>query len=236
MPRAARSADQGMTGGKMNSVEMLDQVAEIIAGLPNRKAQGEDSVPNEILKAGGKLVCLQLAHLCSKANESAAVPLSWKGGLMVTLPKVGDLRDCSDHTAVQTASCVKRVFFGSFLRHYARADHHGGDKGRGTEIVSLTARVLMRRFSPMGKSFAVLFVDARIAFYPLLQEQVLGAVDQESAVNNVLENISDIFSDVLAQAARHRAVERHELGTALQAAGLGDHFIRVLVDWQLDFV
>ena len=27
------------------------------------------------------------------------------------------------------------------------------------------------------------------------------------------------------------AVERHELGTALQAAGLGDHFIRVLVSW-----
>ena len=47
----------------------------------------------------------------------------------------------------------------------------------------------------------------------------------------MLENISSFFSDVLAQAARHSAVERHELGTALQAAGLEDHFIRVLVDW-----
>ena len=47
----------------------------------------------------------------------------------------------------------------------------------------------------------------------------------------MLEKISDLFPDVLAQAAKHRAVERHELGTALQAAGLGDHFIRVLVNW-----
>ena len=90
----------------------------------------------------------------------------------------------------------------------------------------------MRRFSKIGKSFAVLFVDARSAFYSLLLEQVLlGAADQESALNKVLEKISDLFPDVLAQAAKHRAVERHELGTVVQAAGLGDHFIRVLVNW-----
>ena len=151
-----RAAEQGMTAGNMSSVEMLDQVAEVIAGLPNRKAQGEDSVPNETLKAGGEPMCLQWAQLCSKANELA---------------------------------------------------------------------------EKIGKSFSVLFVDARRAFYSLLLEQVLGAVDQESALNKVLEKISDMFPDVLAQAAKHRAVERHELGTALQTAGVGDHFIRVLVNW-----
>ena len=89
----------------------------------------------------------------------------------------------------------------------------------------------MRRFSKIGKSFAVLFVGARSAFYSLLLEQVLGAADQESALNNVLEKTSAMFPDVLVQAARHRAVERHELGIALQAPGLGDHFFRVLVSW-----
>ena len=70
-----------------------------------------------------------------------------------------------------------------------------------------------------------------VPFCSLLQEQVVGAVDRESALNNVVEKISAFFPDVLAQAARHRAAERHELGTALQAAGSGDHFIRVLVNW-----
>ena len=60
----------------------------------------------------------------------------------------------------------------------------------------------MRRFSQIGKSFVVLFVDARSAFYSLFQEQVLGAVDQEGALNNVLEKISTIFPNVLAQAGR----------------------------------
>ena len=59
-----------------------------------------------------------------------------------------------------------------FFEKYARADQHGGVQERGTEIASLTARVLMRRFSKIGKSFAVLFVDARSAFYSLLLEQV----------------------------------------------------------------
>ena len=173
-------AKQGVTAGNMSSAEMLDQVAEIVAGLPNRKAQREDSVPNEILKAGGQPVCLQVAQLCSGANELAAVPLTWKGGLMVTIPKAGDLRDCSNHRAVQTASCMGKVYSKVLRRwlvplfdKYARADQHGGVKGRGTEIASLTARVIMRRFSKIGKSFAVLFVDARSAFYSLLLEQVL---------------------------------------------------------------
>ena len=45
------------------------------------------------------------------------------------------------------------------------------------------------------------------------------------------KRIFAIFANVLAQAARHRAAERHELGTALQAAGVEDHLIRVLVNW-----
>ena len=57
-----------MTAGNMSSVEMLDQVAEVIAGLPNRKAQGEDSVPNEILKAGGPPVCM-VFQVCKMPSE-----------------------------------------------------------------------------------------------------------------------------------------------------------------------
>ena len=101
--------DQSVTAGEVRSLKMVDEVAEVIAGLPKRKAQGEDSVPNKILKAGGQPVCLQLARLCSKANESAAVPLTWKGGLIVTKPRTGGLRRCSNHRAIQTASCMGKV-------------------------------------------------------------------------------------------------------------------------------
>ena len=120
-----------------------------------------------------------------------------------------------------------------FFEKFARSDQHGGVKGRGTETASLTARVLVRRFSKIGKSFAVLFVDARSAFYSLFLEQVLGATDQESALNNVLQKISDLFPDVLAQAAKHRAVERHELGT--QHSRLQGWCVGQLASSQLDF-
>ena len=82
---------------------------------------------------------------------------------MVTIPKAGDPRQCSNHRAVQTASGVGKVYskilrrsLVTFFENYARADQHGGVKGRGTEIASLPARVLMRRFSQIGKSFAML--------------------------------------------------------------------------------
>ena len=128
----------------------------------------------------------------------------------------GSTRLLQSQDCPKTASCVGKVYskvlrrsLVPFFEKYARSDQHGGVKGRGTEIASLTAQVLMRRFSKIGKSFAVLFVDARSALYSLLLEHVLGAADQESALNKVLEKIYDLFPDVLAQAAKHRAVERH---------------------------
>ena len=45
--RIERVAEQGITAGNMSSVDFLDQVAEVVAEVPNRKAQGEDFVPNE---------------------------------------------------------------------------------------------------------------------------------------------------------------------------------------------
>ena len=174
------AVDQSVTAGEVHSLKMMDEVAEVIAGLPNRKAQGEDSVPNKILKAGGQLLCLQRVRLCCNANESAAVPLTWKGGLIVTIPKTGGLRQCSNQRAIQTASCMGKVCskvlrrsLATFFEKYARPDQHGGVKGRGTGMASLT----VRRSSQIGKTFAVLFVDAHSAFRSLLQEQVLGAVD-----------------------------------------------------------
>ena len=116
------AAERVMTAGNMSSGEILDQVTEVIAELPNRKAQGEDSIPNEILKAGGQPVCSQLAQLCSKANELAAVPITWKGGLMVTIPKNGgSTRLFQSQGCPNSQLCGKGVlqgspsFVGSFL-------------------------------------------------------------------------------------------------------------------------
>ena len=66
-----------------------------------------------------------------QANESAAVPLTWKGGLIVTKPRTGGLRRCSNHRAIQTASCMGKVCskvlrrsLAPFFEIYARPDQH----------------------------------------------------------------------------------------------------------------
>ena len=58
---------------------------------------------------------------------------------MVIIPKVGDLRNCSNHRAVQTASCVGKVdsevlcrWF--FFEKFVRSDQHERVKRRSTEI------------------------------------------------------------------------------------------------------
>ena len=57
-----------MRAGEMHAFEMVDQVAEVVAGLPNRKAQGEDCVPACVLATGpvvlqGKSVSGSAAHV-----------------------------------------------------------------------------------------------------------------------------------------------------------------------------
>ena len=77
--------------------------------LRSGKAAGPDEIPAEAIKADIETAVQMLFSLFSKIWEKEEVPSQWKEGIIIKLPKKGDLRDCSNYRGIMLLSTPGKV-------------------------------------------------------------------------------------------------------------------------------
>jgi len=70
------------------------EVIRAIKHLKNGKAAGTDGIQPELLKHA-ELIVPRLTNLFSMVCQNKEVPTEWRNGIIVPLPKKGDLSDCN---------------------------------------------------------------------------------------------------------------------------------------------
>ena len=65
--------------------------------LRSGKAARPDEIPSETIKADIETAVNMLYSLFSKIWEKEEVLAQWKEGIIIKLPKKGDIRDCSNY-------------------------------------------------------------------------------------------------------------------------------------------
>ena len=71
-----------------------EEVTKAIHRLKHGKlAAGIDGVNAELPKSGGKVVVAILTKLCNEVWQKQTVPQDWKNGIIIPLPKKGNLTD-----------------------------------------------------------------------------------------------------------------------------------------------
>ena len=68
-----------------------NEVKSAIDNMKSRKAPGADGVSAEMLKAGGDIITETLTEIFKEIWEEEEIPVDWKTGLIVKLPKKGNL-------------------------------------------------------------------------------------------------------------------------------------------------
>ena len=73
-----------------------EEISKANKQLKNGKAAGTDEIPAEALKVYQEMLALaeMLYGLFDKIWEEEEIPLEWKGGLLIKIPKKGDLGLC----------------------------------------------------------------------------------------------------------------------------------------------
>ena len=69
------------------------EIKKAIMSLKNGKAAGPDEIPAEAIKADMETATNMLYSLFSKIWEREEIPAEWKEGILIKLPKKGDLTD-----------------------------------------------------------------------------------------------------------------------------------------------
>ena len=75
--------------------------------LRSGKAAGPDEIPAKAIKAD--METNMLHSLSSKTWEKEEVPAQWKEGIVIKLPKKGDLRVCNNYRGIMLLSVPGKV-------------------------------------------------------------------------------------------------------------------------------
>jgi hypothetical protein len=93
----------------------LSEIEKAIRSLKNNKAAGLDEVSAELLKHGRDIVSTELLHLFNLIWQKEEVPEDWRNGVIVTLPKKGNLSDCDNWRGITLLSVPGKAFCSALL-------------------------------------------------------------------------------------------------------------------------
>ena len=87
----------------------VEEVRVAIRKLKNNRSPGKDLITGEILKAIGETSVQKLTVILNSVWESEVVPRDWKRGIIVKIPKKGNLIDCSNWRGITLLSAPGKI-------------------------------------------------------------------------------------------------------------------------------
>jgi len=86
-----------------------DEMERAIGQLKNGKSGGVDNIPPEVIKAMDKISVNALYHLINRIWNEEQIPDDWRKGLLVKLPKKGDLSLCNNWRDITLLSIPSKI-------------------------------------------------------------------------------------------------------------------------------
>ena len=93
------------------------EVRTAVNQLINGKAAGVDNIqplmplkPLELLKTAADSTVPYLTRVCTMVWQQEVTPVDWKNGIIIPLPKKGDLTECNNWRGITLLSVPNKVF------------------------------------------------------------------------------------------------------------------------------
>ncbi|XP_068671400.1 uncharacterized protein [Montipora foliosa] len=97
------------------------EVSKAIKSLKSGKAAGPDGIPPEALKTDVQTSTEMIDPLLMKIWENEQIPVEWKKGYLVKLPKKGDLSSCNNWRGIMLLSIPCKILTRIILERIKKA-------------------------------------------------------------------------------------------------------------------
>ena len=148
-----------------------EEVRKAIRTMKSGKAPGADCVSADMLKAVGEVTMGALTKIFEGIWETEETPGDWKMGLIVKLPKKGDLSLCKNWRGITLLSITSKVFSRVILDRISEAldpllrkEQAGFRKGKSCGDHIFTLRQILEQCQEWNTPFYANFVDFKKAF------------------------------------------------------------------------
>ena len=154
-----------------------EEIRSALEDLRNNKATGTDNITAEVLKADKDITVNELEKIFRLAWDAEEVPKDWKDGLVVKLPKKGDLTKCSNWRGLTLMSIPAKLLGRCLIRRLQervderlRKEQAGFRKNRGTSEQIFILRNIVEQSLEWNSSLYLVFVDYEKAFDSISRE------------------------------------------------------------------
>jgi len=86
------------------------EVELAINKLKSHKSPDIDQIPAELIKAGDRIICLEIHKLITYIWKKEKLPEEWKESVIVPILKKGDKTDCNNYRGISLLSTTYKNF------------------------------------------------------------------------------------------------------------------------------
>ncbi|KAH9583018.1 LINE-1 retrotransposable element ORF2 protein [Schistosoma haematobium] len=148
-----------------------EEIRMAVRQIKNGKAAGPDNIPAEALKSDVEVTTSMLYPLFKKIWEEEQVPMDWKEGHLIKIPKKGDLSKCENYRGITLLSIPGKVFNRVLLNRMKdavdaqlRDQQAGFRKDRSCTDQIATLRIIVEQSVEWNSSLYINFIDYEKAF------------------------------------------------------------------------
>lgn len=183
-----------------------NEIKEAIQQLRNCKAAGIDEIPAELWKADIESAVNMLAPLIEEIWAQERTPAEWNNGIIVNLPKKGDIKECSNWRGITLLCSVNKIITRIIhqriyeeVEKNLRGEQAGFRRGKSSIDQIATTRIIIEQTMEMNATLQLVFIDFEKAFDSVRQEALWGILGSYGIPHKIIRLIKMMYDGATCQ-------------------------------------
>ena len=182
-----------------------EEIRKAVAKLKDRKATGEDEIPNEVWKYGGEEVLEWAWEMCNRVWRGEGWPEGWKEGIIAPTKRKGDGTQASDYSGVTLMHTLYKIYAAVLTKRLRKeveekgllpANQTGFRRGMGTtDNIYVLNYLVNRQIRKVKGKVVAFFIDLRAAFDSVDRGVLLEALKQRGVREGLRKRIKKILRE-----------------------------------------
>ena len=188
---------------EMDTTEIREaEVREALKKTNSGKTPGIDGIPAELYKADSDVAVRELTRLFDKIWHEEKIPEQWKKGLIVKIPKKGDLKECKNWRGVTLLPVASKVMGRVIIQriqngvdNVLRKEQAGFRKNRSTVDQIFILRNIIEQVNEWQATLYAHFVDFEKAFDSVHREGLWKIMKAYGIPDKLIRMVKIMYED-----------------------------------------
>ena len=179
---------------------LREEVEATVKALKMGKSAGMDSIPAQLVQAGGEAMIDILTAICNKIWRTGEWPTTWTQSLVITLPKKGNLQLCQNYRTISLISHPSKVMLKIILNRLQPqaeeiiAEEQAGFRaGRNTTEQIFNLRILCEKYLQHQQTLYHVFKDFKKAFDRVWHEALWAIMRKYNINASIIQAIENLY-------------------------------------------